>query len=740
VTEQPNNQRIAVLISVVLAVITMAVYLPAVRHDFVQYDDQQYVTENPQVQAGLTLSGLRWAFGFHAGNWHPLAWLSHMLDCQLFGANPSGHHFTSILLHVLNTVLLFFLLRRLTGATWRSAIVAGLFAWHPLHVESVAWVAERKDVLCAFFWMISLLSYAKYAEYPSMRNYFATLGCFMLALMAKPMAVTLPFVLLLLDFWPLNRFRGKSFWQLLGEKIPFLIATFAVCLLTIFAQEQAIASTAGLSISQRLVNVAVAYAHYVVALFAPINLAVFYPYQRVFPAYKILISLTLLAAITWLAITNLRRRPYVIVGWLWYLGMLVPVIGLVQVGDQSWADRYTYLPMIGLFLFLVWGFSDWFGQRTRLAVFLVVIMCIAMLAKTSLQLRHWKNTRTLFDHAAKVTRNNPMAATILGSLLAQEGRFDEAIQHFRRALRYNSGYAEAHFFLGYTLDKQGRLEDAVEEYRKALRFKPMQEQTHIFLAISLAKQKKLEEAAFHYRQSIKINPDSAVAQNNLARVLHSLGDFKLAVEHYENALRIDPKLAIAHNNFGILLIQRGELVKGEKHLREALRLKPENIETEFNLALALNQQRRWDEAAVLFKKISSNYANDPKARYEFGLALYRLNKVREAMSEFASAILIQPDFSDALDGLAWILSTDTRPSFRNGKEAVPMAERASQLTGRNDPIKLRTLAAAYAEVGRFDEAISTINEAKTVAAKVNQPDDKYELMLERFLSGESWRE
>lgn len=740
-TEQTRTQQPTFWCCVVLAMITLALYLPAVRHDFVQYDDQQYVTENPQVQAGLSVAGLRWAFGFHAGNWHPLAWLSHMLDCQLYKANPAGHHLTSILLHTANAVLLFLVMRRLTGAMRRSGIVAALFAWHPLHVESVAWIAERKDVLCALFWLLTILAYTRYVARPSARRYVATLGCFALALMAKPMAVTLPFVLLLLDYWPLKRRQGKSFQALVWEKVPFFAVTLVVCALTMLAQEQAIASTSGLSILQRLANVVVAYGHYLSAMFFPRNLAVFYPYQLSHPMNTILVASAVIAAVTVFAIINARRRPYLLIGWLWYLGMLVPVIGLVQVGDQSWADRYTYLPLIGLFVAVVWGAAEWIGNRMRFAVVTVIAISVAMLVTTSLQLRHWKNTRTLFEHAARVTHENPMAATILGSLLAQEGKLDEAIQYFQRALHYKRGYPEAHFFLGHTFDKQGKLDEAVVEYQRALRFKPMQEQTHIFLAITLAKQKKLEEAVNHYLEALKINPESAVTHNNLARIYHTLGNFDAAVEHYNSALRVNPTLAIAHNNLGILLIQRSSLAEGEKHLREALRLKPENPETEFNLALLLNQQKQWSEAAALFKKNMSHYANDPKAHFEFAVALVHLKKTREAMSEFASALLIQPDFPDALDGLAWILSTDANPSFRNGKEAVPMAERASALTGRNDPVKLRTLASAYAESGRFEEALTTVREAKTLAEKANRSEvvNECERMLERFLRNESWR-
>ena len=724
-----------------LGLITLALYLPTVRHDFVQYDDQQYVTENPQVQAGLSVAGLRWAFGFHAGNWHPLAWLSHMLDCQMFGAKSGGHHFTSLLLHAANTVLLFLVLQRLTGATWRSAIVAALFAWHPLHVESVAWVAERKDVLCASFWLLTLLAYAGYTNRPSVGRYAATLGSFALALMAKPMAVTLPFVLLLLDYWPIKRGQDKSFRALLWEKTPFFALTIAVCVLTMLAQEQAIASTAGLTVSHRLANVVVAYVHYMGAMFVPINLAVFYPFRLLLPASTILVACLTIAAVSILAIINARRRPYLLIGWLWYLGTLVPVIGLVQVGDQAWADRYTYLPLIGLFVFVVWGAAEWIGSRTRLQVVAVASMAIVLLAMTSVQLRHWKNTRTLFEHTARVTHENQMAATILGSLLAQEGRLEEAIEHFQRALRYKPGYPEAHFFLGHTFDQQDRLEEAVVEYQKALRFKPMQEQTHIFLAITLAKQKRSEEAISHYLAALKLNPDSAVTHNNLARIYHTLGKFDAAVEHYNSALRVNPTLAIAHNNLGILLLQKGNLAEGSRHLREALRLKPKNPETEFNLALALNQQQKWGEAAVLFKKNIGDQPNNPKAHYEFAVALTHLKQTREAMGQFAQALLLQTNYPDALVGLSWILATESNPEFRNGIEAVRMAEQACELSGRKNPAVLKTLAAAYAEISRFEEAIRIAELARELATESSHADLCKQClgMMESFRLSKPWR-
>ncbi len=744
-TARVDNLRLRILIGLALGLTTLGLYLPVVFHDFIQYDDQQYVTENPRVQAGLSSAGLRWAFGFHAGNWHPLAWLSHMLDCQLYGARAGGHHLTNVLLHVGSTLLLFLVLNRMTKAVWRSAAVAALFAWHPLHVESVAWVAERKDVLCAFFWMLTLWLYARHAAKPSLVRYLFVLGSFVLCLMAKPMGVTLPFVLLLLDYWPLKR-MGEGGWRLadlkilLLEKIPFLALSAGACVLTLRAQELAIVSTAGLPVSQRLASVLAAYFHYLVTMFVPRDLAVYYPYQFHRPATTLLCAALVLGLITVLAVLNLRRRPYLAIGWLWYLGTLVPVIGLVQVGDQAWADRYTYLPLVGLFVPLVWlAFEFITRPRVRLGVFVVV--AVALMATTSGQLGHWKNTRTLFEHTARVTDRNALAITMLGSILAREGKLEEAMRYYRTALGWSPNYPEAHFYMGNALDEQGKLTEAVAEYEKSLWFRPTQEQTHIFLGLAQAKQKKYDAAITHYTDALKLNPDSAAAHNNLARLHHTQGRFDVAIEHYQAALQIDSKLAIAHNNLGILLLQKGDVSAGTMQLREALRLKPGNAETEFNLALALNQQEQWSEAAALFKKNLPAHAADPKARQEFARALAHLKKNREAMGEFAAALLLQPDSPDALDGLAWILSTAPAPEHRNGTEAVPIAERACTLTGRGDPLKLKTLAAAYAETGRFPEAIATLRTATDLAAKGNRPELVSECgrMLEHFQRSEPWR-
>jgi len=746
------NPKLRLPICLALGLATLALYLPSVGHEFIDYDDQQYVTDNLRVRAGLGWESVGWAFGYHAGNWHPLTWLSHMLDCQLYGLKAGGHHLTNLLLHAVNAMLLFLGLSRMTKILWRSAAVAALFAWHPLHVESVAWVAERKDLLCACFWLLTMGAYARYAEAtellpagsgsraPVRQWYALALGAFALALMSKPMAVTLPFVLLLLDYWPLHRLGRKRVMRLLGEKLPFFALSLVTCALTLAAQKLAIVSTRGLPVSERLLHAIVAYAHYLGTLFVPRGLAVYYPYETG-TWLTVMLATGVLAAITVLAWSQAGRRPYLATGWLWYLGTLVPVIGLVQVGDQAWADRYTYLPSIGAFIGIVWLGAELIPQKKVLAT-IAGTLGVALLAGTTLQLRHWQNTRTLFTHAEQVTRNNHMAVTLLGSLLAKEGKYDEAMACYRQALSYRSNYAEVHFFLGHALDQQGKLDEAIAEYNRALASGQIREQTHIFLGVALGKQKKTNEAAAHYRAALELDPESAVAHNNLARLLQTQGRLDEAHMHYTQAVKLDPSLAPARNNFGILLLQQGKLAEGAAQLREAVRLNPQDPESQFNLALALNQQGRWQEAAEFFARTVSANSTDPNAHYQFGLALARLGRTREAMSRFASALLIQPDFPNALDGLAWILATSPNQEFRNGMEAVRMAGRACELTGHSDALKLKTLAAAQAEAGQFEAAARTLQSAYEAATKAGKSEllPQYVAMRERFTAAQPWRE
>jgi tetratricopeptide (TPR) repeat protein len=758
-----------VLVCVALAATAAALYYPVLHHDFLVYDDQQYVTENPHVRAGLTWAGFKWAFGFHAANWHPLTWLSHMLDCQLYGVTPAGHHATNVALHTLATVIFFLALHKMTGTLWRSACVGGLFAWHPAHVESVAWVAERKDVLSAFFWMLALWGYTHYAaalrgqemkvqtsgfklpKVGALGRYAAVLVLFALGLMSKPMVVTFPLVLLLLDFWPLKRFEGVvgAPKLLLVEKVPLLLLTIGACLLTLQAQQPAMVPSKSLPILNRLGHAAMAYVHYLGMLFWPRKLAIYYPYESVSSLAPVLWCGLALIAVVALVLVQIRKRGYLFTGWFWFLGTLVPAIGLVQVGEQAWADRYTYLPSIGLFIAVVWGAWELIQtaalttgrQRlaTGVAAALGTVTMIALITVSARQLPYWRNSRTLFTHAADVVPNNYMAVALLGSLLEKEGHTAEALTYYQRALQIKPGYPEAMFFQAHALEQEGRLGEAIAMYRLILPYKPMQEQIRLFLGGALAKAGRFDEAMAEARTVLQSNPDSAIAHNNLGRALQATGNLEPARAEYEAALRCDPQMAEAHNNLGVLLMQAGKPDKGIMHLREARRLKPGDGETKFNLAVALGEAGQWAEAEKFFKETVRTSTKDANAHFQYGKALEGTGETRAAMGEFAVALLLRPDFPDALNRLSWILSTSNNGQFRNGPEAVRMAARACELTGQKDPEKLATLAAAYAEVGRFDEAMASMKTALGLIGEASPQAEKFTALLKQFESGKPWR-
>jgi len=476
--EQSHNKLYLLLICIALTLATVVAFEPLSHNEFIGYDDGHYVTENPYVQSGLTGKSILWAFTSLHGEisyWHPLTWLSHMLDCELFGLNPLGHHLTSLLFHIANTLLLFWVLKRMTGAVWQSAFVAAAFALHPLGVESVAWAAERKNVLSGFFWMLTIAAYIRYAERPCIGRYLPVVLALCLGLMAKPTVVTLPFVLLLLDYWPLDRFQWKNLRFLVCEKIPLLFLAAVLSAVTFFAQKGigAVAPADKLGLNLRLANAFVSYIRYIGKIFYPAGLAVFYPHPlRSLPLWQPIVCLFILVVVS-AAVIYVGRR-YLVVGWLWYLGVLVPVIGLVQVGNQAMADRYTYLPAIGIFIMLTWGITELLaGWRFRKIVFSAAgLIFIILILYTRTQLRYWRNNFTLYEHALKVTANNYVAYNNLGAAFQSEGMLEEAIGHYRRALRIRPDYFFTHCNLGSALQSQGRFSEAAGHYQYALGLKP----------------------------------------------------------------------------------------------------------------------------------------------------------------------------------------------------------------------------------------------------------------------------
>jgi len=528
---RPSNHLQRIL-GVCLLLITLIPYWQLQNHGFVSYDDPYYVTQNPQVQAGITSDGFLWAFrGFHAANWHPVTWLSHMMDCQIYGLNPAGHHISSLLLHLANVLLLFLFLRTHTGSVWRSFLVAVLFAVHPLHVESVAWVAERKDVLSGLFWMLVVLCYGHYVRYQQASYYLLSLILFALGLMAKPMLVTLPFVLLLLDYWPFGRFSQentqgatpcRTFSRLVLEKIPFVLLSIASCLVTIAAQASggAIRNIDSLPFIVRILNGAVAYIQYLYLTVLPSGLAVFYPHPGdALGRLEGAAATLLLAVMSGIAVMRMKQEPYGLVGWFSFAGMLVPVIGIVQVGLQAMADRYTYLPHIGLFIALVWGSHRLWCHLQLNRQLGIVLWCLAisvMLPATYMQVGYWQSTSRLFRHALDVTESNYTAYYMLAREVGANGNLEAALKHYRQALSiYPAFVAMMHNRNGYDLFTRGELEQAEIQFAEALKIKPDYANAHNNLGVLLAQQEHYTDAMKHLAAALALSPEDRQTRTNL---------------------------------------------------------------------------------------------------------------------------------------------------------------------------------------------------------------------------------
>ncbi|MEY2537209.1 MAG: protein O-mannosyl-transferase [Verrucomicrobiota bacterium] len=631
-----------VAIYVFLAAITWAVFGQAIGHQFIRYDDQNYVYENPEISAGLTLHGIGDAFlHTHARNWHPLTTISHMLDCQLFGLNPAGHHLTNVLLHTATVLLLFSVLHAMTGAAWRSAFVAAVFAIHPLRAESVAWVAERKDVLSAFFFMLTLGAYVRYTRGALLRHYLLTVLFFALGLMSKSMLVTTPFLLLLIDYWPLSRFRAECTGQpgdkvqnrnlgvgprrLIFEKIPLLVLSISAAIVTLIAQRQTVVYGEELSLRWRIGNAFFSYVAYIGQMVWPVKLAVFYPLSADrLPAWEILLAILMIGGMTVTVILLRKTKPYLFTGWLWYVIGLLPVIGLVQVGLQGRADRYTYLPQIGLGIAVTWAVVDYSRSATsRKIMASLAVGIIALLAwRGWMQTSYWTDTASIWKHALAVTVDNDVAHYNLAALAMERGDLNDAILHYQKALEANPENKESHHQVSSAL-------------------------VHNNLGNALARAGLLDDAIVQYRTAVGLRGDFADAHSNLAAMLAKKDRLVEATAEYELALAIPPEDAAAHLRLAPLLLLTGRENDAIVHYRRALELMPESV--------------------------------------------------------------------SILNTLAWILATSPEPARRKGEEAVQFAEKANRLTdGTNAPV-LRTLAASYAQAGRFSEAVVTAQRAILLA-------------------------
>jgi protein O-mannosyl-transferase len=581
-------ERPDLLILLGLAMVTFGIYAQVIGHQFITLDDDSYIKENPVVNRGVTLAGLAWAFTtFHQANWHPLTWIAHMIDSQLFGMKAGGHLLVNALIHVANTLLVFWFLLRTTHARWPSALVAALFALHPLHVESVAWAAERKDTLCTFFGLLSLIAYVRYAEAPSIRRYAWTAITLALGLLAKPMLVTWPFVMLLLDYWPLHRFQKSEVRSqrsvvrgLVIEKIPLLVLVAVSAVITFLAQSHAgaVRTFTEAPIALRLSNALVSYAKYLLITFWPNDLAVFYPYAGI-PAWQIIGAALLLIAITAFCFFQPRKHSgYLIVGWLWFLGTLVPVIGLVQVGAQTMADRYFYIPSIGLFTVLVFGLAD-IAKMRRVTPWLSAAVAsgilLALATLTNAQIHRWSDSFTLFKHALAVTPPNYTIETSLGLALGKSNRYDDAAAHFQKALKIRPDFYDALFNMGVIRFYQGRLLEAVEYYQAAIHVQPGAPAAHMQLALALWKQNRREAACDEMRRASQLAPKDAAIRSDLGLALAESGRIPEAIDQLHEALRLNPHSAEAHNNLGLALLASGRTRESIPEFEAALRLKPE---------------------------------------------------------------------------------------------------------------------------------------------------------------------
>ncbi len=700
---------------------TIAVYYQVWTYDFVNYDDNVYVYQNPDIQAGITFKAIKWAFTTtHTSIWHPLTWLSHMLGWQLFGHNAGGHHLINLVFHIANTLLLFVVLKQMTGSLWPSAFVAALFALHPLHVESVAWVTERKDVLSTFFWILTMAAYLRYVKHPGTARYLLTLLTFALGIMAKSMLVTLPFVLLLLDYWPLARipsgqavvktgkqnekhmdihFHKLILYHLIWEKTPFFALSAVSSVVTFFAQRSGgiVVPITLVPLKFRISNALVSYMEYIRKMIWPSRLAVFYPHpvQGVSFSHAAM-SAGVLIVVTILILRFSKNRRYLVTGWFWFLGTLVPVIGLVQVGDQAMADRYSYITLTGLFIIIAWGLPELLGKWPHRKIALwasALIVLFALATQAHLQQRYWKDSITLFQHALEVTNDNYIAYANIADTFMKQGKFAEAISPFNKALQIAPNFVNFRINLGYALTNSGKLEEAVKEYEKILLTQPQNAIARNNLGAVLYRQEKFDQAAEEYRKSLQTEPDDPNVLNALGLALGRQGKLDEAIKYFTEALRIKPDFADAHTDLGYALVLQGNHNDAAVHFTEALQLDP----------------------------------NHAEAHYYLGQVLAQRGKINEAIVHFEEALRLKPDWVEPMNDLAWLLATSKKTTVHNPDRALKLAQHACELTKYKKPGLLDTLAATYAATGAFGKAVETAEKALELCQSSEQETLKKEI-------------
>ena len=677
-----NEQSTKLAVIFCLIVLTVVPYWQVRNHGF-NFDDQMYVTDNRDIQAGLTGDSIEWAFSLeNVSYWHPVTWLSFMLDFQLFGLNPKGYHLNNLLLHLLNTLLLFLILRSMTGKLWVGAFVAALFALHPLNVESVAWISERKNVLSTLFWMLTMWAYANYAKRPGPGRYLLTFFFFSLGLMAKSMLVTLPFVLLLLDYWPLGRcqcspfnrhdyspdarsrgycYEKYSFLRLVIEKIPLLLLSLTSVYLTALSVQRLgiVVSTDWTPIGLRISNALVSYINYIGKMLWPRDLAVFYTYPDMLPLWKSAGAGLILVGASILAIRAMKRHPYLTVGWFWYLGTLVPVMGLMQAGLwPAIADRFTYVPLIGLFIMIAWSIHDlsrrWRHRNVVLALSAGTVL-VALMLCTWFQLHYWQDDARLYGHTVNVTSGNFITHNNLGNVLFQQGKLDEAVFHHKESIRIRPDHARSHYNLANVLARQGKLDEAVKYYTNVTNINPGDADAYNNRGVVLAEQGKLAEAIALYSEAIRISPDHAGAYNNMGSALCRQEKPEKALVHFREALRIDPVSAESNNNMGDALNRLGRVEEAIVYFTKALSIRSDNDNIHYNLGNAFLQQGKMAQAAMCYKKALRINPGNADAHNNLAILSARCGKTDEAIAHFRAAIQIRPRFTQAKSNLEHLL-------------------------------------------------------------------------------------
>ena len=748
-----NDRWTVAGICIFLAAIIWAVFGQTLGYEFVNYDDDKYVYENPVVQKGLTWEGFRWALTYgQIGHWHPLTWLSHMLDCQLYGLQAGGHHLTNILLHTATAILFFLLLRRMTGFLWRSAFVAAVFAIHPLRAESVAWVAERKDVLSAFFFMLTLGAYVRYVRRPpSMIRYGTVALCFALGLLSKNMLVTMPFVLLLLDYWPLNRlsnFTPQVWFRLAAEKIPLFILMVGSCVATALVPEK---HTGQLPFGLRMENAVMSYVTYLWQMIQPSGLACLYPNPVNYPPlWQVAGAMALLLAMSGAAWAFRRTHPWLVVGWLWYLGMMIPVIGIVQISYYAHADRYTYLPQIGLYLMLTWAAADlcagWRHRREALGgLFTIILVALIFCART--QTAYWRNSELLWTHTLACTSDNAVAHADLGNFLSQKGRADEAMVQYQKALAIQPDDVLARNNLGLILCQKGRMDEAIAQFQKALTVLPNGDgalATRNNLGKAFLAKGQEQDALDQFQKVLESDPREPMANCNLGIVLFQKGRVDEAIGCFQKALAAEPDFVLARDNLGTALLQKGQEPEALAQFQMALEKDPNDPTAHYNLGIFLFQTGQTDEAIAHFRKALETQPDFAKAHNNLGVALLQKGLVDEAIVQFERALEIRSGFGDAWDNLgntAWLLATSPDASIRNGTKALALARQLDRLSRGNNPVILDTLAAAYAETGQFPEAIDEARRALALALSQNNTvlADSLRQQIKLFQTGSQFR-